>query len=158
MLTIFIGLLFIASLVFIVLGEQLIFWIGGYTDYKEVQTFGLFLLRWTGVLALVYIAIGLLYKYGAALRRKISIFSPGTSVATVLSIIISLAFSIYVNNYGAYNKLYGSIGVIMALMLLIQLNALALLIGFELNASIASNLDLKEKARLQREKDESDEE
>ena len=158
LLTIFIGLLFIASLVFIVLGEQLIFWIGGYTDYKEVQTFGLFLLRWTGVLALVYIAIGLLYKYGAALRRKISIFSPGTSVATVLSIIISLAFSIYVNNYGAYNKLYGSIGVIMALMLLIQLNALALLIGFELNASIASNLDLKEKARLQREKDESDEE
>ena len=155
LLTMFIGLLFIASFLFIVLGEQLIFWIGGYTEYEQVRTFGLFLLRWIGVLALIYLGIGLLYRYGAALRRKISIFSPGTTLATFLSITASIAFSFYVNNYGEYNRLYGSIGAIMALMLLIQLNALALLIGFELNASIASNLDLKEKARLQKEQEEA---
>ena len=155
LLTFFLGMLAIASIIFIVIGEKIIFWVGGYTEIEEVRTFGLFILRWTAVISLVYLGIGLLYRYGAALNRKISIFSPGTSVGTVLSIIVSIAFSFYVNTYGSYNRLYGPIGAIMALMLLIQLNALALLIGFELNASIASNLDLKEKLRLQQEKEEA---
>jgi len=153
LLTFFIGFLAIASILFIVIGEKIIFWVGGYTEIEQVRTFGLFLIRWIAVIALVYLGIGLLYRYGAALKRKISIFSAGTTVAAVLSIIASLAFSFYVNTYGSYNRLYGPIGAIMALMLLIQLNALALLIGFELNASIASNLDLKEKLRLQQEKE-----
>lgn len=155
LLTFFLGFLAIASIIFIVIGERIIFWVGGYTEIEEVRTFGLFLIRWVAIVALVYLAIGFLYRYGAALNRKILIFSPGTTVATVLSIIVSIAFSFYVNTYGSYNRLYGPIGAIMALMLLIQLNALALLIGFELNASIASNLDLKEKLRIQQEQEEA---
>ncbi len=155
LLTFIIGFLAIASIIFIVIGEKIIFLVGGYTEIEQVQTFGLFLIKWVAVIALVYFAIGLLYRYGAALNRRILVFSAGTTVATVLSIIVSLAFSFYVNTYGTYNRLYGPIGAIMALMLLIQLNALALLIGFELNASIASNLDLKEKMRLQQEQEEA---
>ncbi|NRA48557.1 MAG: YihY/virulence factor BrkB family protein, partial [Phaeodactylibacter sp.] len=55
----------------------------------------------------------------------------------------SLAFSFYVNEFNTYNELYGSLGAIIALMLWIQINSLILLIGFELNASIAVNRDLK---------------
>lgn len=149
LLTFQLGLISIISVVTMVLGERLIFWIGGYHDFEQVNNAGVFLLRWFATLSLVYFSIGVLYRYGASLRRKISIFSPGTTLATILSIIASLGFSYYVNKFGRYDQLYGSIGAIMVLMLWIQLNALALLIGYELNASIATNRDLKKRANTE---------
>jgi len=47
-----------------------------------------------------------------------------------------MGFSYYINNFASYNKLYGSIGTLIILMLWLYLNTLILLIGFELNASI----------------------
>jgi membrane protein len=129
----------------IILGEKLIYWIAEYHNFERLNSGGVFLLRWTAIIGLIYFSIGVLYRYGASLRRKISIFSPGTSLATLLSVVASLGFSYYVNAYGKYDQLYGSIGAVMVLMLWIQLNALALLIGYELNASIALNRDLKKK-------------
>lgn len=146
LLTLQLGLISITSVVTMALGERLIFWIGGYHDFEQVNTAGVWLIRWTATLSLVYFSIGVLYRFGASLTRKISIFSPGTTLATILSILASLGFSYYVNEFGRYNQLYGSIGAIMVLMLWIQLNALALLIGYELNASIATNRDLKKRA------------
>ena len=64
--------------------------------------------------------------------------SPGSIVATFLFIVTSLGFSAYVNNFGQYNKLYGSIGTLMVILLWLYLNSIALLIGFELNVSIKS--------------------
>ncbi|MFT5266224.1 MAG: membrane protein, partial [Polaribacter sp.] len=52
-------------------------------------------------------------------------------------------FSVYVKEFDTYNQLYGYIGTIIVIMLWIQLNAFILLVGFELNASIAVNRDLK---------------
>ncbi|HMJ45730.1 MAG TPA: YhjD/YihY/BrkB family envelope integrity protein, partial [Ferruginibacter sp.] len=62
----------------------------------------------------------------------------GVVLATTLSILASLGFAYFVNNFGRYNALYGSIGTIMMVMALIFINSLALLIGFELNVSINS--------------------
>jgi membrane protein len=62
--------------------------------------------------------------------------SAGSTLATVLTIVISIGFAYFVNNFGSYNKLYGSIGSLLVIMLWIYFNALVLLIGFELNASI----------------------
>ena len=145
LLTIQLGLISIVSVVTMILGERLIFWIGGFHDFEQVNTFGVALLRWLVTLSLVYFSIGVLYRYGASLSRKISIFSPGTALATLLSVVASLGFSFYVNEFGRYDQLYGSIGAVMVLMLWIQLNALALLIGYELNTSIAMNRDLKKR-------------
>lgn len=64
--------------------------------------------------------------------------NPGSIVATFLMLIFTLLFSWYVTNFGNYNKLYGSIGTILFIMLLIYFNSLVLLIGFELNVSITS--------------------
>ena len=61
----------------------------------------------------------------------------------LLSILICLGFSFYVNNFGSYNKIYGSIGTLIVLLLWIYYFAVILLIGFELNTSI-SNAHLKE--------------
>jgi membrane protein len=50
--------------------------------------------------------------------------------------VTTLGFSYWVNNFGSYSKIYGSIGTVLVVMTLIYINALILLIGFELNVSI----------------------
>ena len=94
--------------------------------------------RWTMIIMLVYFAIGYIFRYAPAVHKRWKFNSPGTLLATFLSILASIAFSTFVKNFGNYNVLYGSIGTIMMVMALIYINSLALLIGFELNVSIKS--------------------
>jgi membrane protein len=94
--------------------------------------------RWLFIIVLVYIIIGFIFKYAPSIRKKWNFSSPGTILATVLSLAATVGFAIFVNNFGKYNALYGSIGTIMMIMALIYINSLALLIGFELNVSIHS--------------------
>lgn len=91
---------------------------------------------------LLYALIAFIYRYGPATRKKFSLFSPGANLATIGSILTSLGFSYFVNNFGTYNKIYGSIGAIIVLMIYIQINVFILLVGFELNTAIAVNRDL----------------
>lgn len=93
-------------------------------------------LRWVVIIPLFYLAIACIYKYGPAMQKRWSLFSPGTFLATFLTILTILVFSYWVNRFSTYNKIYGSIGTLMILMLLVYLNSLVLLIGYELNVSI----------------------
>ncbi len=92
--------------------------------------------RWVVVIPLFYVAIACIYKYGPAVKKRWKLFSPGTFLAALLTILTTLAFSYWVNRFGNYNKVYGSIGTVMILMLLVYFNSLVLLIGYELNVSI----------------------
>jgi len=92
--------------------------------------------RWVVIIPLFYMAIACIYKYGPAVHKRWNLFSSGTLLATSLTILITVLFSYWVNSFGNYNKVYGSIGTIMILMLLIYFNSLILLIGYELNVSI----------------------
>jgi len=92
--------------------------------------------RWTVILVLMFFAISVLYYLGPAKQTKWRFFSAGSTLATVLVVITSLGFSYFVENFGQYNKLYGSIGTLIIVMLWTYFNSMALLIGFELNASI----------------------
>lgn len=94
--------------------------------------------RWIMIVLLVFFAIAFIFRYAPALQKRWKFNSPGVVLATMLSILSSLGFSSFVNNFGKYNALYGSIGTIMMVMALIFINSLALLIGFELNVSINS--------------------
>jgi len=76
------------------------------------------------------------------MKKRMKFISPGAGVATFLAIISSIGFSYYVNNFNSYNQIYGSLGAIIVTMIWIQLNSLALIVGYELNASIAVNRDL----------------
>jgi membrane protein len=93
-------------------------------------------LRWFVIIPLFYFAIACIYKYGPAVQKRWKLFSPGTFLATFLTILITVAFSYWVNRFGTYNKIYGSIGTVLILMLLVYFNSLVLLIGYELNVSI----------------------
>lgn len=100
-------------------------------------------LRWVVIVPLFYFTIAFIYRHAPAITKKWRLISPGTSLATILMILLTFLFSYWVNNFGTYNKVYGSIGTILILMLVIYFNALILLIGFELNVSIHT---LKERA------------
>ena len=94
--------------------------------------------RWIFIILLIFFIIGFIFKYAPAVEKRWKLNSPGTIATTFLSIISTLGFSIFVNNFSNYNLLYGSIGTIMMVMALIYINAMAILIGFELNVSINS--------------------
>jgi membrane protein len=92
--------------------------------------------KWLVVFLLLYTAISLMYYFGPVNSVNYKLINPGALLATVLSITASLLFNYYVNNFGNYNKVYGSIGTIMVIMLWLEFNCLIMLIGFDLNAKI----------------------
>ena len=100
--------------------------------------------RWIVILALFFFSISFLYYLAPAKKDKFRFISAGSSLATLLTILISLGFSFYINNFGRYNALYGSIGTILVILMWLYLNSITLLVGFELNASI-KNAQFKEK-------------
>ncbi len=77
-------------------------------------------------------------------KQNGNLFLQVQHLATILALLTSLGFSYFVNNFGQYNKLYGSIGTIMVVLLWLYFNSFALILGFELNASI-NNAQLENK-------------
>jgi membrane protein len=96
------------------------------------------LVRGSIFLAMIFITVSMLYHYGVKEGKYSRFFSPGAVFTTVLSVLSFYLFGFYVNEFAKYNELYGSIGTLLILMLFIWLNAIILLLGFELNASIYS--------------------
>ncbi len=92
--------------------------------------------EWIIVVLLLFLAISFLYYFAPAKKTDFRFFSAGSTTATILFILSSLGFSAYVNNFGLYNKFYGSLGTLLVVMLWLYLNSIAILIGFELNVSI----------------------
>lgn len=95
------------------------------------------LARWMVLLGLVLFAISLLFYYGPMRSAPWRFISPGALLATVLVWLTSYLFGIYVTDFSRYNQFYGSIGTLMIIQLWIYVNAIGLIIGFELNASMA---------------------
>jgi membrane protein len=100
------------------------------------------------LIILLYFGIAVLYYLGPRDRKNFKFFSPGATLATVSIIIISALYELYVVYYASYNDLYGSLGTIIMLLLWIYLISYALLIGFELNASIHGALQKMRLSRL----------
>ncbi len=137
LLTIGLSFLLIIGVALIIAGEFIL---------KQLKTSGfikggiayysVFGLNWIIILTLFFCVISSLYYFGPATVKKFKFISAGSTLATLLSILTSLGFAFYVNNFSSYNKLYGSIGTLIVVMIWLYLNSLILLIGFELNASI----------------------
>lgn len=103
---------------------------------KSSIQFPVEIIRWLIIGALFFYSIGFIYKYAPSVKERWKIVSPGVILATFLIILATYLFSFWVNNFSNFNKIYGSIGTVLILMLLIYFNSLILLIGFELNVSI----------------------
>jgi membrane protein len=92
--------------------------------------------KWLVIISLIFFACSFLYYLAPAKKTKWRFISAGSTLSTFLSIIALIGFTYYINHFGQYNKLYGSIGTLLVVMLLLHLISLILLVGFELNASI----------------------
>ncbi|MCY4780083.1 YihY/virulence factor BrkB family protein [Sphingobacterium sp. UT-1RO-CII-1] len=106
-------------------------------DLSWFWTFVIKLSRWVVLFGIYFITVSMLYKFGPSDSKKWKFLNAGASLATILAILTFSGFTYFINNFGAYNKLYGSIGTLIVVMIWMQLNSLILLIGFELNAAIA---------------------
>jgi membrane protein len=92
--------------------------------------------KWLIICALFFFTYAFLFYLAPARKTKFRFISAGGTLATILTIITTIGFSYYINNFGKYNTLYGSIGTLVVVMLSFYFNALIMLIGFELNVSI----------------------
>ena len=87
-------------------------------------------------LIMIFTTVSLLFRFGTKQVKEVKFFSAGAILTTILSILSFYLFGIYVVKFAQYNELYGSIGTLLILMLFVWLNAIILLLGFELNASL----------------------
>ena len=89
------------------------------------------------VLTIILLAISMLFYFGPMRSAPWRFVSPGAILATLLVAASSTLFGVYVTYFSTYNQFYGSIGTLLIIQLWIYVNAMGLLIGFELNASMA---------------------
>jgi membrane protein len=136
-LLVFILIMFSASSVLIILSRSVVNRLVELGVLKMNLVFWVIMIvKWILTVIMLFFAISTLYYMVPARKKDFRYISPGSIVATSLFIITSLGFSAYVNNFGQYNKLYGSIGSLMVILIWLYLNSVALLVGFELNVSI----------------------
>ena len=92
--------------------------------------------KWLVICALFFFGYAFLFYLAPARKTEFRFISAGGTLATILTIFTTIGFSYYINNFGKYNTLYGSIGTLVVVMLSFYFNSLILLIGFELNVSV----------------------
>ncbi len=133
MLTILLFLLLVVTIIAFVLANQILRVIGLYITIDYITRGLILAARWVPVFILMYGLLTLIYRLGPSIKRKIPFFTFGTFMTTFLCILVSLLISYFVNNFSNYNKIYGSLGTIAALMLWLQTNMFLIFIGYELN-------------------------
>jgi membrane protein len=92
--------------------------------------------RYAFVILMILITSSVLLRFGTKQFRNPKFFSIGSIFTTILIIISSYFFGIWVVKFSKYNQLYGSIGTLLIMMFYIWINCMILLLGFELNATI----------------------
>lgn len=92
--------------------------------------------RYIFLIAMILVTTSILFKFGTKQEMKRSFISIGSVFTTILIILSSYFFGIWVVKFSKYNELYGSIGTLLVVMFYIWINSMILLLGFELNASI----------------------
>lgn len=136
--------LLLGCLILLLMQRNILRWIG----IQNVEVRNLILYgKWIFIVGLIFYSYAFIYRYAPSTVKRWKLVSPGALIATFLSILITIAFTFFVEQFGRYNLLYGSLGTVMVVMIMIFLNSLAVLIGFEFNLSIhtlKSELENKE--------------
>lgn len=142
--TIGVSLMIIFSFVMIVFGKPIGTYVFGLIGATAVFNIIWLFLRYFIPLALMFVTFSLIYGYVPNRRLKYNNIIVGTIFTTLGWIFTSVLFSFYVNNFANYEKVYGSLGGVIALISWLYISTLIILIGGELNA-INSYFNNKEK-------------
>ena len=141
-LTIMLSLVLFLAIILLVVGQVVINYFTTHVhDLAKLNLDGLsiyfiLMLRFVVIFIVFFVTISCIYYFGPAVHYNWNFFSVGSLFATLACIGITYGFSYYVANFSSYNKVYGSIGTLIALMVWIQLMTMVLLFGYEINASL----------------------
>jgi membrane protein len=139
----------IASLVVLIVQSTVLnFWILKIFHSKTLILIGSF----SVLVMLIFCAISLIYVYGPSLTHSFKFVSAGSVIATIASLVATVVFFYLVNHFLNYNKVYGSIGTVIAFMVWVWINTLIILICYELNVSILLGKISVEKDEAKKEK------
>ena len=143
LLTVTLSAQLIVSLVIITYGERFSYFVGEAVGLQVGSRWVISSVQYAFIAVFIYVGIAVVFRYGAATVKRFPFFTPGAFLATGLILLTSAGFAIYINNLDSINKLYGSIGTVLIFLLWLQFNILWILIGYELNASIAVMYNVK---------------
>lgn len=131
------SILMIVAISFMVIGQDSLQWLTE-QGYLQRNTFTSILPigRWFLLALCIYLTISGIYFTAPARRDRVRFFSVGSLIATMFFVLNAWGFGVFVKYFSAHNALYGSVGTLLLLLLYIYYNAIILLVGFELNASI----------------------
>ena len=135
-LTVGLSLFMIVALVLLMFGPQIGSWIASQVGMGRVFEITWNIVRWPVIVYFLVVAIGLVYYFAPDVEQHWKWLTPGSFFAVVLWILVSLGFAYYVNNFGSYNKTYGTIGVVIVLLTWMYISGLVILVGGEINSEI----------------------
>lgn len=138
-ITIVLLLLVISSGTLIVLGDLIMAYVDNLLKLNRISPVLISFFRWILAVFIVYVAITIIYIYAPSMKEKTRFWNIGSIISTIMSVLTSWVFAFFVNNFGQYNEIYGSIGALIVLLLWLKINAFIMLFGFELNTSIVAN-------------------
>lgn len=124
------------SLALILYGPRIGTWIADLVGLGPLFVFAWNVLQWPVVIALMLFVVGVLYYVCPDIDQDWRWVTPGSAFAVFMWVIVSLGFKLYVDNFGNYNKVYGSIAGVIVLMLWLYWSGMVLLLGGEINAEI----------------------
>ena len=145
-LTLFFVFFIIAQLILTYYTNFIWRYIEGYGAFLEVPTM-VHILNFVSASLFYFTSLVMLYYYGTNVKQRFRNVAPGAIMATVLFFVTLMGFQFYIKKFNYYDLLYGSVGLVMIMMIFIYINVLLIMIGFELNAAIhfAKNRKLEEK-------------
>lgn len=156
-LTVLIVMLIIATIMILISQGAVLRVVRKWLDMRDTSMNWLLqIIRLLITFILVFYATAFIYRFAPSIEKKWKLNSPGALLATFLIMMFTFLFSYWVNNFASYNKVYGSIGSILILMLLVFVNSLVLLIGFELNVSIKSLKSIALRRQIKEELEKAD--
>lgn len=136
-LTIMLAFVLIIAMALLVIGQVVIDWLFSFGILTEdIIYYTIIFVRFLVILVTFFMVVSFIYYLAPAIHQRWRFLSAGTFLAALACVGVSFAFAIYINNFGTYNKIYGSIGALIALMLWLYMLSAILLLGFEWNASL----------------------
>jgi len=99
--------------------------------------------KWIVILFFMFTSISLTYFFAPSHRKKFKEILPGSILASILSVFVSLGLNYFISNVARFNEFFGSIGTLIVTLLWIYYNSIILLLGFEFNISIVNAVKSK---------------
>jgi membrane protein len=135
-LTIALAVFILVAFALVVVGPTAAEYVARVTGLGPVFAWTWMILQWPLIVALVSFGTGLVHYFAPDAEQRWVWITPGAVLTTILWLVASLGFKVYVSNFGAYTETYGTIGSVMVLLLWFYITGLVMLLGAELNAEI----------------------